>query len=104
MNDHRLFAFLPCAVGELQIRIEPLGYSLLVSELLLAGTSVTAIAVQSQLVQDAKTAQRAGAHLNEAQVNSRIRVWGEVRDIGFWSFAAVAVAGIVQAQLEYQPS
>jgi hypothetical protein len=100
LKNRRVLAFVPFGVGQLQNRQETLGYTLMVSEALLGMLSITAVAVQTRFaVQAAQGPEgRTFPDLNATQAT-----WGTVRDVSFWAFAALAVGGVVHANIEYVP-
>jgi hypothetical protein len=100
VQNRRVLSFVPFGVGQLQNRQETLGYTLMASELLLGGLSIAAIAVQSHVATDARDQAAQGNSLDNSELLS---AWGVVKRVSFWSFAALAVGGVVQAQLAYVP-
>jgi hypothetical protein len=102
-KNHRAWAFVPFGVGQLQNREPRLGYTLLVSEALLGGLSYAAIVVQNRLATQAYEARRAGQTVDEVTQENNIAAWRTVKVGAFWAFAALAVGGVVQAQLEFVP-
>lgn len=102
-KNHRAWAFVPFGVGQFQNREPRLGYTLLVSEALLGGLSYTAIVVQNRLATQAYEARRAGQTVDEATQADNIATWRTVKIGAFWAFAALAVGGVVQAQLDFVP-
>jgi len=101
VRNRRGFAYVPFGVGQFQNRDLGLGYTLLVSEALLGSASLTAIIVKSRLATQADELRRAGHPVTED--TGRDSAWSTVKIGAFWAFAAVAVGGIVQAQLEFVP-
>jgi hypothetical protein len=75
----------------------------MVSEVLLGGFSIAAVAVQSQLAATAEQERRAGRFVDEEQQQSQQSSWGYARTISFWGFAGLALGGVLQANLEYVP-
>jgi hypothetical protein len=103
VQNRRVLAFVPFGVGQLQNRQEALGYTLMASEVLLGGFSIAAVAVQSQLAATAEQQRREGRFVDEEQQQSQQSAWGYARTISFWGFAALALGGVLQANLEYVP-
>jgi hypothetical protein len=103
VQNRRVLAFVPFGVGQLQNRQETLGYTLMVSEVLLGGFSIAAVAVQSQLANNADEARRTGKAVDEEQQRQLQTGWGYARTISFWAFAGLALGGVLQANLEYVP-
>lgn len=102
-KNHRAWAFVPFGVGQFQNGETRLGYTLLFSEALLGGLSYTAVVVQNRLATKAYEARRAGQTVDEATQADHIATWRTVKIGAFWAFAALAVGGVVQAQLEFVP-
>jgi hypothetical protein len=100
VRNRRVLSFVPFGVGQLQNRQETLGYTLMASEALLASLSIAAVAVQSRIAVEADDLRRQGKVVD---VNDTLAAWGTVRTASFWAFAALAVGGVLQAQLEYVP-
>ncbi|HXK18224.1 MAG TPA: hypothetical protein VNG33_10505 [Polyangiaceae bacterium] len=103
VRNRRSFAYVPFGVGQFQNRDPVLGYTLLVSEALLSSASLTAIIVQTRLQTQADDLRRAGHPVDDAKQQRNYDTWSVVKTGAFWAFAAVAVGGIVQAQLEFVP-
>jgi len=103
VRNHRGIALVPFGIGQFQNRDPRLGYTLLVSEVLLGSLSLAAIVVQSRLATEADRARRAGQKVDEVTQEQNISTWRTVKVGAFWAFAALAVGGVVQAQLEFVP-
>jgi hypothetical protein len=103
VQNHRYWAIVPFGVGQFQNRDPALGYTLLVSEALLGGLSLTSIIVQSRLATKAYEVRRSGGTVDEVKQQNNLDGWHTVKVASFWSFAAVAAGGILQAQLEFVP-
>ena len=103
VRNRRVLAFVPFGVGQIQNRQDTLGYTLMVSEVLLGSFSIACVAVQSRLAVGADEARRQGKSVIEEQQKSQQEGWGTARTISFWAFAAVAAGGVLQANLEYVP-
>jgi hypothetical protein len=102
-RNSRAIAAIPFGVGQFQNREPALGYTFLISEALLGGLSFTAVVLQSKLATEANRLQRGGQAVDEAQQESNQRTLGALKTGGFWAFAALAIGGIVQAQVAYVP-
>lgn len=102
-KNRRSLALVPFGVGQFQNREYGLAYTLLVGEALLGAASLTAIVVQNRLATQADDLRRSGGTVDEVRLQRNQRAWGTVKTGGFWAFAALAVGGIVQAQLEFVP-
>lgn len=99
-RNSRAKACIPFGFGQFQNREPGLGYALLVSQAALASLSLSTIIVQSRLATEAYELQKAGTVTNYQEVQAG---WGTARTLSFWGFAALAVGGIVHAQLEFVP-
>jgi len=102
-KNQRWLALLPFGVGQFQNREPALGTTLLVSEVLLSAASLTAVIAQSKLATQADNLRRSGGTVDEERLQQSQRAWSTVKTGGFWAFAALAVAGVVQAQIEFVP-
>jgi hypothetical protein len=102
-KNQRWLAMLPFGVGQFQNREPGLGATLLVSEVLLSAASLTAVIAQSKLATQADNLRRSGGTVDEARLQNSQRAWSTVKTGGFWAFAALAVGGIVHAQIEFVP-
>lgn len=100
IQNRRVLSFVPFGVGQIQNRQETLGYTLMVSEVVLGGLAITAVGVQVRLAADAETQATKHLLVDNAQLLS---TWGVVKRVSFWGFAGLAVAGVVEAQLAYVP-
>jgi hypothetical protein len=103
IKNSRYLAAVPFGAGQFQNREPALGYSLLVSEALLGGLSITSIIVQSRLATEATDLQAAGGTL-KADYQQTQDAWGIAKRASFWAFAVLAVGGVVQAEIEFVPS
>lgn len=104
VRNRRLFAFIPFGVGQIQNRQEALGYTLMASEILLGALSITAIAVQSRLARAADEVRQEGTAVVDEEGHEQLQAtWSTVKTASAWAFVALAVGGVVQAQLEFVP-
>jgi hypothetical protein len=101
VRHSRYIAALPFGVGQFQNGQDTLGYTFLVSESALAVTSVVAGIIHMQLV--AQFAQYAPGTVNFDDFDSRRRASRDVSRFAALGFAAVAIGGIVQAELALVP-
>lgn len=102
-KNSRAIAAIPFGVGQFQNREAGLGYTLLVSQALLGGLSVGAIVMQGKLATEADRLRRSGGVVDEEKQRNDQRTWSVVKTGSFWAFAALAVGGVVQAQLQFVP-
>lgn len=100
VRNRRVLSFVPFGVGQIQNRQETLGYTLMASQVVLGSLTIAAIATQIQLSVEADAQAKRGGILDNAQLLSQ---WGTVKRVSFWGFAALAVGGVLQAQLAYVP-
>lgn len=100
VRNRRVLSFVPFGVGQLQNREETLGYTLMASEVLFGGLSIAAIATQSKLATEGENQARDGRVVDNAGL---ISGWGVVKRVSAWTFVALAVGGVVQAQFAYVP-
>jgi len=101
-RNSRARAFIPFGFGQFQNREPGLGYTLLVSEAALASLSLSSIVVQSRLATEVYEIQKTRP-VDAASYQKTQSAWGTIRALSFWSFAALAAGGILQAQLEFVP-
>jgi hypothetical protein len=101
VRHSRFLAAVPFGVGQFQNGQDGLGYAFLVSEAILAGTSITAGAIHMTLV--ANYPKYSPGSVNFDDFESRRTT---TRDISLYStaaFALVAIGGVVHAELTYVP-
>lgn len=103
VRNRRVLAFVPFGVGQIQNRHEALGYTLMASEVLLGALSITAIAVQSRRAATADELRRQGKAVDEQAHEQDQATWSTVKTLSAWSFVALAVGGVVHAQIEFVP-
>lgn len=103
VRNRRVLAFVPFGVGQIQNRQEALGYTLMASEVLLGALSITAIAVQSRRAATADELRRQGKTVDEEAHEQDQATWSTVKTLSAWSFVALAVGGVVHAQIEFVP-
>jgi len=100
VRNRRILSFVPFGVGQIQNRQETLGYTLMASEALFGGLSIAAIAMQSKFATAGEIESRNGKTVDNAAL---ISGWGIVKTASAWTFVALAVGGVLQAQLAYVP-
>jgi hypothetical protein len=103
VRNRRVLSFIPFGVGQLQNRQEALGYGLMISEVALASFSIATVVVQSRRGVALDELRRSGFAVDAEAENAKQAAWGTARTVSFWAFAALAVGGVIQAQLEYVP-
>lgn len=103
IKNRRWLAFVPFGVGQFQNGEVGLGYTLLAGQAVFSSLSLAAIVAQSRLATEADRTRAAGNRVDEVSQQQNIRAWSTVKTGSFWVFAALAVGGIVQAQLAYVP-
>jgi hypothetical protein len=103
VRNRRVLAFVPFGVGQIQNRQEALGYALMASEVVLGALSITAIAVQSRRAATADELRRQGKTVDEEAHEQDQATWSTVKTLSAWSFVALAVGGVVHAQIEFVP-
>lgn len=98
-QNRRFIAAIPFGVGQFQNGDTALGYLFLGTEVALAGTALGAMIVQLNL----------NARIDDAdapvtdELNANLKTAQDVLLFSSWGFLAVAAAGIVEAQLSFQP-
>jgi hypothetical protein len=100
VRNRRAVALLPFGVGQFQNDDTALGWLFLTSEVVLGGIALTSLVVRSHLVTEAN---RTGNTLDNDDVNQRLADWQTTLELSSWGFLAVAAAGIVEAQLSFEP-
>jgi hypothetical protein len=103
VRNRRSLAFVPFGVGQIQNRQEALGYTLMASEVLLGSLSLVAIAVQSRLAVQAAESRDLGNRVDEESYEQTQAAWSTVKKASAWGFLALAVGGVVHAQIEFVP-
>jgi len=101
VRHSRWVAALPFGVGQFQNGQDGLGYALLVTEALLAGVSITAGVIHTQLVADYPNYEP-GQVVYDDFVSRK----NTARDVSVYSTAAlavIAIGGVVHAQLTFVP-
>lgn len=102
VRNSRWIASIPFGVGQFQNDSPALGWTFLVSETLLLGT-----AIGSQLVlldqYDKAASQTAESPLAAADLNSNTSAAYTTLLVSSWAFVGVALAGIVEANLNFVP-
>jgi tetratricopeptide (TPR) repeat protein len=101
VRHSRWIAALPFGVGQFQNGQETLGYAFLASESLLAGASVVSGVIEMQLV--AQYAKYTPGSFDFQDYDSRRKAALDVNLYSTLGFFAVAVGGIVQAQVNFVP-
>jgi hypothetical protein len=96
-ENSRLIAAIPFGVGQFQNRDVALGWTLLISEGVLLGTSLTSLGVYTSL--------RFQVPSNELprEDAQRIHNWYLAFAISSYALLGIAAGGIVHAQLSYEP-
>jgi hypothetical protein len=97
-KNRRWLALVPFGVGQFQNRETALGTAFLVSETLLAATALTTIVVRLHLEEAGKAVDA-----DKEEVNARIADWHAALVVSSYGFGAVALAGIIQAELAFVP-
>jgi tetratricopeptide (TPR) repeat protein len=100
VRHSRWIAAIPFGVGQFQNGQEGMGYAFLVSESLLAGTSIAAGAIHMQLVSDYARAPTA------VDFENFVSRKNTMRDLSVYStsiLAVLALGGILQAELAFVP-
>ena len=90
---------IPFGAGQFQNDQPALGWTLLGTEAALAGVSIASASILASL-----QAQGTRPNVDVPALNSRIHIWKQLNNLTFAGFALAATAGIVHAQLSYDPS
>ena len=101
VQNQRWMAWVPFGVGQFQNRDYVLGGVFLATEVLLAGTAVTAASIELSLNSQAKGG--AGLTVNVPQLNQSLKAANTVALAATGGFLLAAGLGIVQANLAYVP-
>jgi tetratricopeptide (TPR) repeat protein len=96
----RWIAALPFGVGQFQNGEMGLGYALLVSEAVLAGTSITAGVIHMQLISDYS---RDPTAVDYNDFISRKNAMFSLSAYSSAALALIAIGGVVEAQIEFVP-
>jgi hypothetical protein len=98
-RNRRGFAMVPFGVGQFQNGDEVLGWLFFGTELALAGTAIGALIVWSNLEAQSDDSPPP----NPVELDQALTTTYQVLVVSSWGFIAVAVAGIVQAQIAFEP-
>jgi len=101
--NSRWLASVPFGVGQFQNRDNALGYTFLVAEGLAGATLLTSLLLEISLHRTALAAEARGETLDKDSVNPDLRTLDTLTTVSAWSFLALAVGGIVEAQLAFVP-
>ncbi len=94
----RWIALVPFGAGQFQNGEKNLGYVFLSSELLLAGTTLLTLGVETHLILATSQAEKA-AQSN----NAKLHDWYRGLEYSAYAWLGVSLIGIVQAQLAFTP-
>lgn len=97
----RFVAMVPFGVGQFQNGDTRLGITFAVGEVLLGGASLVAIAVVNKIASTEVTYATSNDEL--ARLNTQLRTASVVNQVTFAAWAALTVAGVVQAQVAFIP-
>lgn len=102
-KNSRWLASVPFGVGQFQNREVGLGYSFLAVEGLLGAAAITGMVLELSLHRKAVETQAKGQTLDVDALNEDIRLVSDITNISAWSFLAVSVIGVIQAQIAFVP-
>jgi len=94
----RWLALVPFGVGQFQNGEKNLGYVFLTSEVLLAASTLTTLAVETHLVLATSRVDKA-----EPSINSTLADWKTALEYSSYAWLSVSIIGIVEAQLSFVP-
>jgi tetratricopeptide (TPR) repeat protein len=100
VRHSRWLAAIPFGVGQFQNGQEGLGYALLISEAVLAGTSITAGVIHTQLIADYA---RDPTSVNYEDFVSRKEATANLSVFSSAALAVLAIGGVIQAQVAFVP-
>lgn len=101
--NSRWLASVPFGVGQFQNRDNALGYMFLIAEGLAAATALTSLLLEASLHRTALATEARGETLDKDSVNADLRTLITVQTVSVWSFLALAVGGVLEAQLAFEP-
>ncbi len=107
-ENHRFIAALPFGVGQFQNGKDGLGWVLLSSEIVLSGAALVSTVAFVNLQTKGVNALNSRSSATEqaflsSQVNRDLRAWYTVATVSSYGFAAVALGGILESQLNFVP-
>jgi tetratricopeptide (TPR) repeat protein len=102
-QSERWLAFVPFGVGQFQNRQYFLGGVFLASELVLAGTAITATSIELSLNSQANGGRGIDDPSKVAQLNQNLRTANQVSLYSAGAFLLVAAGGILQANFAFVP-
>jgi hypothetical protein len=94
----RWVALVPFGVGQFQNGEKALGYTFLTGEVLLAASTLTALAVESHLVLATSRVDKADPSINVTLAN-----WHSALVYSSYAWLGVSLIGVLEAQLTYVP-
>jgi len=103
VRHSRWIAALPFGVGQFQNGQDSLGYVFLVSEALLAGTSITTGVIYMQLQADFTKQQGHQGQIDFNDLNDRLHSTVTINQYATAALGVIAIAGIAHAQLTFVP-
>ena len=102
VRNERWIASVPFGVGQFQNRKYGLGAFFLTSELLLAGTALTAVSLELRLTSQASAGPIVSAE-QESEINSNIATARAVSLIATGGLLLTAIVGVTEAHLSFVP-
>ncbi|MDX2054414.1 MAG: hypothetical protein SFV15_18580 [Polyangiaceae bacterium] len=106
--NRRWIAALPFGVGQFQNGNDGLGWVLLSSEAILAGTALVSTVAYVNLETTGVNALNSRSTATDqavldSSVNRNLRAWYTLSTVSGYGFAAVALGGVLEAQLNFVP-
>jgi hypothetical protein len=98
--NSRWIALVPFGVGQIQNGDLRLGIAFAAGEVLLGGASLVTVAIVNKL---ASTNVNANTQIDLTKLNNQLRTAVTVNQITFAGWAALTVAGVIQAQVGFVP-
>jgi hypothetical protein len=100
----RLLAFVPFGVGQLQNGDTALGFAFMAGQVVAAGSAITFGTLHAFYASvDPNTKDANGSPVDRPALADRVRITALGNQISFGALAALAVAGIVQANVAFVP-
>ena len=98
VQNSRAVALLPFGIGQFQNGDARLGWALCVGQLLSGAASIASAVVQNHAVASAFT-----PHVDLVRLGDRVSIAHAVNVVSFTTFAALAVGGVIQAEVAFVP-
>jgi hypothetical protein len=101
VKNRRWIAMVPFGVGQFQNGDKSLGWVFFGAEAALGVTALTALAYETKRIGEAAEAK--AQNKDPTPINENVETWHTVLKVSSYGFLALAIGGIVEAQLSFVP-